>query len=96
MDVVFSVFSRWQRFRRCINADKIFRSLGAWSYSNYLIHWLVYEKLPVVQHGWIFALVPVLGSIGTGALLYLLMEAPMEKFRHFLQRKISLKQPLPA
>ncbi|MDD2031066.1 acyltransferase family protein [Pseudomonas sp. 39167] len=69
----------------------LLKTLGAWSYSIYLIHWLFYQKLSLVQHGWIYAFFAMLGSIGAGAFLYLVIEAPIEKFRHSLQKKINPK-----
>lgn len=69
-----------------------FRRLGAWSYSIYLIHWLFYQKLSLIQQGGLYAVGAVLGSVAAGASLYILIESPIERFRHSLQKRIRLRQ----
>lgn len=69
-----------------------FRRVGAWSYSIYLFHWLFYQKLSFIQHGWLFALLAVLASIGAGAVLHALIESPIERFRHSLQKVLSRRR----
>lgn len=67
----------------------VLRKLGAWSYSIYLIHWIFYQKLSLLQKGGFYALLAFFGAIAAGAALYVFIESPIERFRHSLQEKIK-------
>lgn len=59
------------------------RKLGQWSYSIYLVHWVFIEKLfPKYPNSLLMMLVCLALSIATGAVLYYLIESPIERFRH--------------
>ncbi len=64
----------------------ILKKAGEWSFSIYLIHWLLVVKLSALYPEsllWMF--VAIGASIFVGAILYLLIEKPMEKFRHSIE-----------
>lgn len=70
-----------------------FRLLGAWSYSIYLIHWLVYSKLAALGQGGVaVALVALAAAVAGGALLYYLIEAPIERLRRGVGGGFRVKQ----
>lgn len=72
--------------------SKPFRLLGAWSYSIYLIHWLIYATLSTGHQNSFFWIVSAfLGSIGIGAAIYYLVEAPIERLRHAVQAWIRVR-----
>lgn len=72
--------------------SKIFVKLGAWSYSIYLVHWLIYVKLSVDhQNNFLWAIAALFLAVAFGAALYYFIESPIERFRHFLQSRIRLK-----
>ncbi|MFJ4251366.1 acyltransferase family protein [Pseudomonas sp. NPDC089741] len=74
----------------------VLRKLGAWSYSIYLIHWIFYQKLSLLQKGGLYALLAFFGAIAAGAAMYVFIESPIERFRHSLQGKLKQKRPIAA
>lgn len=76
---------------------RAFRLLGAWSYSIYLMHWLVFQKL---AHGhandpaYMVAAVGI--AIAAGAALSIALEQPMETLRHGLEARIKRRRDLAA
>lgn len=64
------------------------RHLGAWSYSIYLIHWLFYLSVSSIGKGWAFATIAFLLTILCGAAMFILIESPIERFRHSTQNKV--------
>jgi peptidoglycan/LPS O-acetylase OafA/YrhL len=66
--------------------------LGAWSYSIYLIHWLIYVKCSQGHQNEVsWAIAAFAGAVASGAILNYLIEAPIERFRHSLQFRIRVK-----
>lgn len=67
---------------------RFFRALGAWSYSVYLIHWLVYVKLSQLPggHGVGMAVMAAVAAMACGAVLYYAVERPLERLRTWLCR----------
>jgi peptidoglycan/LPS O-acetylase OafA/YrhL len=67
-----------------------FVMIGRWSYSIYLVHWLVIVKISEFLS---FSLLGVLISIGlsilAGAIIHYAIEQPLEKFRHKVMRKLT-------
>lgn len=71
---------------------KVFVKLGAWSYSIYLIHWMVYSKLSAGhQNSLLWSIFSLFVAVLLGAVIYYLIESPIERFRHSLQSKIQIK-----
>lgn len=72
--------------------------LGKWSFSIYLFHWAVIMISASYQKNNISVFIfSVVQSIGVGAAIYYLVEAPLEKFRHtlmnaFLRKKLAKEQ----
>lgn len=59
------------------------RKIGSWSYSIYLVHWFFVEKLYSHFVNSIFgAILCSALSIAVGAVLYYVVESPVENFRH--------------
>lgn len=69
----------WGRWLSSLPMQK----LGQWSYSLYLIHWLVLAKLGA-QHpnSWGWMLGATVLAVVAGAALHYVIEAPIEKMRH--------------
>ncbi|OJT50072.1 acyltransferase family protein [Pseudomonas moraviensis] len=73
----------------CIMQSSVMKKIGAWSFSVYLIHWYFYitfgtahpNSLPWMAIGIVCAIVG-------GAILHYAIEAPIEKFRHSIQKRI--------
>lgn len=66
----------------------VLKRLGTWSYSIYLIHWLIYAKLSsIYPNSFVWAIIALLGAVASGAILYYVIEAPIEKFRRSIQIK---------
>lgn len=67
-----------------------FRSLGKWSFSIYLFHWIVYTKATEVYSQSLPASVifPIV-AIFVGGVSFYMFEMPIEKIRHLIMRKIS-------
>lgn len=69
-----------------------FTLMGAWSYSIYLIHWLVYSTFSIGNQGsWPWVAASFVCAITSGAILYYLVESPIERYRHSLLRPVSTK-----
>lgn len=67
----------------------VFRLLGKWSFSIYLFHWLVYTQLTNHFAGsYLWATLSIFIAIATGAVIYFLIEKPIEKSRHIIMRMI--------
>lgn len=65
------------------------KKLGAWSYSIYLIHIFVFYVIVVGRADSIpWMVVSILVSIAVGALMFYLIESPLEKLRHRMQRSV--------
>lgn len=65
----------------------VFKKAGEWSFSIYLIHWLIVVKLSDLYPGsLLWMLVAIVASIFAGAALYMLVEKPIERFRHSIER----------
>ena len=61
---------------------KFLRLLGEWSYSIYLIHWVVIIKLAAHYRNSIsMTILAIFEAIAVGALLYYIIENPIEKIR---------------
>lgn len=76
-------------FGRILNS-RFMRKMGAWSFSMYLVHWYFYATLANMYPkslGWMF--VAMLCAVLFGALLHVLVEAPIERGRHALQDRLT-------
>lgn len=74
-------------FGRLVDS-KIMRKMGAWSYSIYLFHWLVFMHLQTRFQNSALATLAAIGiSILVGAAAYRYLEMPFERFRHRLQAR---------
>jgi peptidoglycan/LPS O-acetylase OafA/YrhL len=63
--------------------NSIFFYLGKWSYSIYLFHWLVYMKIiQNYRENMIAMIFAIVGAIFLGALIYNIIEYPLECFRY--------------
>lgn len=68
---------------------KPLRLLGAWSFSVYLIHWLIYWKVSAIQKENIYLLLVGMSlSVLAGAVMYYVMESPIERLRHRIQSRM--------
>lgn len=70
------------------------KKLGEWSFSIYLIHWLVVIKFSSwhpESYPWL--MLAVVASVMAGAVLYKLVERPIEKFRHAIELSILRRKP---
>lgn len=73
----------------------VLRKLGAWSFSIYLIHWVVYGFLASNNlNGFVWLVVGVLSSITAGALMYMLIESNIENIRHSIQVRMARQNML--
>ncbi|WP_192561212.1 acyltransferase family protein [Pseudomonas gozinkensis] len=67
----------------------VFRKIGEWSYSIYLIHIMIYA---LVTQGrptsFLLMVVGIIGSVLAGAVLFYCFEGPMENLRHKIQSRI--------
>lgn len=76
---------------------KAMRLLGAWSFSIYLIHMLLYVWLANAHPNSPFWMsFGILSAIGAGATMFYLIERPIEKFRHQLQVRLGERKPIAA
>jgi peptidoglycan/LPS O-acetylase OafA/YrhL len=72
-----------------IMKSTIFRKLGAWSFSIYLVHWMVYGVLATqYPNSIVWLVIAVLCSIAAGATMFMLVESNIEKIRHAIQYKL--------
>lgn len=70
-------------------SSKVLRQLGKWSFSIYLFHWLIYTQLTNHFAGsYLWAILALFIAVTTGAVVYFLIEKPIERLRHMLMRKI--------
>jgi peptidoglycan/LPS O-acetylase OafA/YrhL len=77
--------------------SRLLRLYGAWSYSIYLIHWIVYSKFfDIFGPGAMSAISAFFVSTAVGAVVYYIVEAPIERWRHLLVNKIFGRQISPA
>ena len=74
-------------FGRLVDS-KYMRKMGAWSYSVYLFHWLVFMHLQTrFQNGALAMLAAIVISSLIGAAAYRYLEMPLERMRHRLQAR---------
>ena len=73
-----------------ILSSRLFTLIGKWSYSIYLVHWLiivkVYDYLPYSVWG---VLTATIISVIAGGLIHHVLERPIENVRHKLMSRIS-------
>lgn len=82
-------------FGRLVNST-FMRKMGAWSYSVYLFHWLVFMHLQTKFQGSALAMISaVVISILVGAAAYRYLEMPLERFRHRLQARFLARGEQP-
>jgi peptidoglycan/LPS O-acetylase OafA/YrhL len=75
---------------RSILGHRMLVKLGAWSYSTYLIHWLIYVKCSEGHQNQVsWAIAAFVGAVASGAILNYLVESPIERFRYFLRSWIG-------
>lgn len=73
-----------------IVTTKIMKTLGKWSFSIYLLHWLVYTELSrIYPENIISMLGAFIAAIAVGGVFYWLIEMNMEKLRHKIMREIK-------
>ncbi|WP_282410313.1 acyltransferase [Pseudomonas sp. PS02303] len=70
----------------------VMKKLGAWSFSIYLAHWQFYVVLGAAHtNSYLWMTIGMACSIGFGAILHYSIEAPIEKFRHSIQKRFRPK-----
>ncbi len=75
-------------FGRLLNSG-FMKRMGAWSYSIYLFHWLVFMHLQTRFQNSVLAMLAAIGiSILVGAAAYRYLEMPLERMRHRLQARL--------
>jgi len=70
----------------------VLMKLGKWSFSIYLIHWIIYGYLASVHigNGFVWSVIAILSSIAVGAMLFILIESKIERLRHIVQIRINI------
>lgn len=75
----------------------IMRKLGAWSFSIYLIHWYFYITFSSAHpNSLTWMVLGISSAIFGGAALHYVIESPIEKLRHSIQRRIRASVAIPA
>ena len=70
--------------------------IGRWSFSIYLMHWMIYMRISEVHKGsFIYAALAFSLAIFVGSIFYYVIEANIEHFRHRFVAKIFKSNPSP-
>lgn len=65
------------------------RLLGKWSFSIYLFHWLVYTQITQFHAGsHLWSLIAFFSAIFVGAIIFVIIEKPMERLRHRVMKTL--------
>ena len=72
--------------------SKIMKKLGAWSFSIYLVHWYFYVTFGSANpNSFLWMLIGIACAVAFGAVLHYVVEAPIERVRHSLQKRLRPK-----
>lgn len=76
--------------------NRLLSILGRWSFSIYLMHWMIYIKISDVHNdSFIYAILAFALAIFCGYIFYYFIEVNIERFRHRFVAKIFKSNPSP-
>ncbi|WP_455864885.1 acyltransferase family protein [Pantoea agglomerans] len=87
--IIYCTLTSKNKLTKLLNNFQL-RNLGHWSFSIYLIHWLIYTQLSAIStENYFVMLTAFFLAILAGGLLYNFIEKPFERARHTLMHVIN-------